>query len=420
MNKRHFIALDSWRGIAALMVSILHFPTNSSISDTGIVQNSFVFVDFFFVLSGFIITANYREKLLNGFGFLRFAILRFGRLWPLHFVVLLFIICVEILSLTMGAHRNSVFSGDNSPEALISALFLVQSLGISPLAGNAPAWSISAEFWMYLLFAAILTCLPGIRNALIGFFLICSFLFLLFISELPESAQIWSFFARCILGFLIGVIVFDIFKNEKVRELILGKQKMYLLTLLELIAVGASIIFVSCMESPQEMANSSQVNVAAPFLFAFLVYVFAFDLGIISRMLQYRMFVFVGTISYSIYLTHMAFQQWIMGIAGLYIQDMTGVTFLEVRIGEDGAYLKTWGITFWQGDLATIVMIAMVILLAYASYRLIEEPSRNLVRRMVRGNTFQPVKKIAPYGEIRGNLLTEPTRPQRVVAATGS
>lgn len=55
----HFIALDSWRGICALMLAVYHFPINGWMDTNGLISNSKMFVDFFFVLSGFVIAANY-------------------------------------------------------------------------------------------------------------------------------------------------------------------------------------------------------------------------------------------------------------------------------------------------------------------------------------------------------------------------
>ena len=63
-----FEALDSWRGICALMVALLHFEAFSHLKDLPFFNDAYLFVDFFFVLSGFVIAANYRQRLANGFG----------------------------------------------------------------------------------------------------------------------------------------------------------------------------------------------------------------------------------------------------------------------------------------------------------------------------------------------------------------
>ena len=58
-----FQVLDSWRGICALLVALFHFPTASAISQSAFIGSSYLFVDFFFVLSGFVIALNYGDRL---------------------------------------------------------------------------------------------------------------------------------------------------------------------------------------------------------------------------------------------------------------------------------------------------------------------------------------------------------------------
>jgi peptidoglycan/LPS O-acetylase OafA/YrhL len=79
---KRFAALDSWRGLAACLVALHHLSRSmdSHVNALGLIPNSYLFVDFFFVLSGFVIAANYEQRLAEGFSVWRFALLRFGRL----------------------------------------------------------------------------------------------------------------------------------------------------------------------------------------------------------------------------------------------------------------------------------------------------------------------------------------------------
>jgi hypothetical protein len=54
-NVTRFEALDGWRGICACLVVLFHFHGFSPIYSVELVRNSYLFVDFFFVLSGFVI-----------------------------------------------------------------------------------------------------------------------------------------------------------------------------------------------------------------------------------------------------------------------------------------------------------------------------------------------------------------------------
>ena len=60
-GEARFAALDSWRGIAALLVALLHFRFLGHFYSLDFVRNSWLFVDFFFVLSGFVITHAYAD-----------------------------------------------------------------------------------------------------------------------------------------------------------------------------------------------------------------------------------------------------------------------------------------------------------------------------------------------------------------------
>ena len=105
----HFRVLDSWRGIAALLVAIFHLNVFSPVYSLDFFRNAFLFVDFFFVLSGFVITHSYGDRMgtLDGVG--NFAVRRFNRLWPLHAIVLLAFVLVEVAKVfmaTRGASAN--------------------------------------------------------------------------------------------------------------------------------------------------------------------------------------------------------------------------------------------------------------------------------------------------------------------------
>jgi len=137
-----FQALDSWRGVAALMVVIYHAPLLWSFYDAGFVRHSWLFVDFFFVLSGFVIAHAYASKLRDMTDVGHFMLRRFGRVWPLHAAMLLALVLIQCLvlaiSLRMGAITESVppFAGPWSPASIPANLLLMQSLGFMPGPGT--------------------------------------------------------------------------------------------------------------------------------------------------------------------------------------------------------------------------------------------------------------------------------------------
>jgi peptidoglycan/LPS O-acetylase OafA/YrhL len=95
-KKNELIALTSIRGVAALWVTIFHFiiPINRDVACVScyvpMLEKSYLAVDLFFVLSGYILTLVYLDKasLINKSGFFKFMRARIARIYPLHFVTL--------------------------------------------------------------------------------------------------------------------------------------------------------------------------------------------------------------------------------------------------------------------------------------------------------------------------------------------
>src|SRR5579872_5807008 len=113
-----FKVLDAWRGLAASFVALFHLQAYSHLYELSFLRHSFLFVDFFFVLSGFVITANYRARLLSGFSFWHFMLLRLGRLYPLHIALLVAFVALELVRYkfagSLGGEPGDKFSGPNS------------------------------------------------------------------------------------------------------------------------------------------------------------------------------------------------------------------------------------------------------------------------------------------------------------------
>jgi peptidoglycan/LPS O-acetylase OafA/YrhL len=82
-----FGALDGWRGICACLVALYHFravlgvTVNSHLFSVATIQHAYLFVDFFFVLSGFVIASRYQERISGKITSVAdFLKLRLGRL----------------------------------------------------------------------------------------------------------------------------------------------------------------------------------------------------------------------------------------------------------------------------------------------------------------------------------------------------
>jgi peptidoglycan/LPS O-acetylase OafA/YrhL len=152
-TSHRYASLDAMRGLAAFAVVVYHLQRPHA-------PLAYVAVDFFFVLSGFVIARAYSEKLAAGMPLAAFMRARYARLYPL-FMLGTFYGLVQLL-----AHWKS--SGDTIGDllaSLISSLFMLPSPSfltrsatdlwpLYPL--NGPAWSLFWELLVNLVFALML------------------------------------------------------------------------------------------------------------------------------------------------------------------------------------------------------------------------------------------------------------------------
>ena len=112
--------LDGLRGLAALSVMIGHIRWPSAIAGLPPFHNISLWVDFFFVLSGFVIAHAYFEKISSGLSVATFMGRRLARLYPLHLITLLAALAYEIIKyqsfgkIEVNAN-NAPFASNNLP-----------------------------------------------------------------------------------------------------------------------------------------------------------------------------------------------------------------------------------------------------------------------------------------------------------------
>ncbi|MDR3494481.1 MAG: acyltransferase [Ancalomicrobiaceae bacterium] len=378
-----FVALDGWRGLCALAVALFHLRANSHLYDVGVIRNSYLFVDFFFVLSGFVVTSAYLGRLGTASGGVVFMIRRFGRLYPLHVAVLALFVIVETAKLAAASHgigmQSPPFVGETSVQALFTNLLMAHSLGLhDSTTWNFTSWSISVEFYCYALFAIAVLATARVRTRTrLAVFAVTA--------AVGAAATVaWSTtgmdttydfgFFRCVYGFFLGAIA------ERLFEVVLSARLAGLsrpaATLLELALVALVVVFVT-------KAEHRAVSFLAPIVFLPAVIVFAGQRGLLSGLLSSRPMRALGDWSYSIYMIH-AFL--VIDVVGRLVA--LARRLLPVDLGPAPApnadLLFDFGSPIW-GDILAIAYIALVIALAGLTSRYIEAPGRSLFNRLAGG-----------------------------------
>ena len=378
----HFRVLDSWRGIAALLVALFHLNVYSALYSLDFMRNAYLFVDFFFVLSGFVITHSYAHRLATPEDMGAFAVKRLGRLWPLHVVVLLAFVMVESAKAFLAARGTSFFmppfTGANSLNTIGLNLVFAQSLGIvNNLTWNAPSWSISAEFWVYLIFAgAVFTATTWLGR--IGFAT-----GILVAALLTGSATILVLFAqhgidasydlglfRCLYGFLVGYLTYRLWQTVSHIKVRTG--------LLEVVTLIAVFIFVSSV-------GRTVYSFLAPLVFAVFVFVFAFESGPVSDLMLNRGNQWLGRISYSIYMWQAFIIFNFVDRPVSVIEKITGriLTTADTSsaLGGEATKLIVLG-GHLVPILVTLLYAGLLVAVASVSYHLIEKPGQQLFARL--------------------------------------
>jgi peptidoglycan/LPS O-acetylase OafA/YrhL len=361
-----FETLDSWRGICALFVVVFHFISMmpNSLERSSFLRNSYLFVDFFFVLSGFVLCHSYRGKISSLSDLVRFAVRRFGRVWPLHAVVLaLFIVAVVWVNrlphpdgLNLTWNQSSYAIG-----AIFPSLLLLNAMNLLGNVWNGPAWSIGAEFYVYLLFGALML-VAGRRLVLPALMLSAAALALVYAWAPSFMNTTWDYgFVRCIAGFFSGIVAFHLYERTKQRDLFAATRR-------ELGAVVLVLLFV--VSAGQNADAVSPLSLAAPVVFGLAVIVFAGQQGFVSLALRAPPFVALGRYSFSIYMIHQPLL--IMLCYGLW---SAGYATKEFAV----ATAEPW---MGSPDLIMVDFVLAVILLAAASHRFIEVPARRAFNRL--------------------------------------
>jgi len=302
-------AFEGVRGLAALIVALYHLDAGTR--SFSLIRHGYIFVDLFFVLSGFVICASYSTRMESVEAFKSFVIRRFGRLFPLlafstFFYIVAFNAIVLLKNLAISHGFGAALSNPAALEYLVpngleivSTLTFTHSLGLfDRLILNTPTWSISAEFYAYLLFAAACLFLKG-KSRLVAFaaFILIAFTVIAWASisiygcldKGDCNTQTFDFgFPRCVLSFFLGALTYKLKKVVKPGP--------------ELFQLPALALLVAYF---WQVENIPALSFLPPCIFAVFVFSISSDRGPMTWLFNRKFSQVLGQRSYSIYLMHL-------------------------------------------------------------------------------------------------------------------
>jgi peptidoglycan/LPS O-acetylase OafA/YrhL len=331
-------SLTALRGLAALTVLTYHCaePIFGGVAHVPLpLSHSFLAVDLFFLLSGFVLMHVHEREFGDGVAWTNvksFLRARFARTYPVHLAML-------IVLLPLYGMRPE-YSGI----ALVHSLLLTQGPWLGEICWNVPAWSVSAEWHAYLLFPFLV--LPWRRTSkrvAVAILLMCVTTLCLaaFASNnWDHNTYTPVILLRCLSEFIAGMGLSHVYREGWLRKWMTGDQ-----------AVVASAIAVVGFSS------FAHADVAVIVALAFLLLACAHNQNRAARLLTTGLPMFLGRISYSLYM----------------VQTIAG----------DAAYVivKPWLTTHGAGgvvDAALMVVLSFAFAIPLSRY--IEYPMRDWLR----------------------------------------
>jgi peptidoglycan/LPS O-acetylase OafA/YrhL len=330
---------------AALWVAVYAFWENlAGAGQSGLVAKGYLGVELFFVLSGFILSHVYLAQAgEKRFSYSRFLWARVARVYPLHIATL---VAVGLLAGAALVAGMSVDANVLSWSSLPANLLMVHAWGLAPVAGwNHPSWSISAEWFAYLCFPAFAFVFWRLRDrpvvAVLGAAAFLATLYFVFEQwagfPLTEATIRWGAL-RIVPCFALGCALYLMYRKAPLKApaltsaaflvLMLGSAWLGLWDAITVLLAGGLILSLASL--PNERAG----------------------------WLASKPAIYLGEISYSVYMVCVPWKLLAVNLAA------------KVTDAPD----KQLHVFVWLAILALLPVVAA------ASYHLVEHPARKALR----------------------------------------
>ena len=164
------------------------------------------------------------------------------------------------------------------------------------------------------------------------------------------------------IGFFIGMLTYSLFQLAQ-------RWRISPLPGLDLVALAIAVAVFRFGPDMPPLTKS--------LAFAVVVLSFAFERGLVSRLLKHPYCLRLGTLSYSIYLTHSVY----VGLFSIAVYEAGDWFGLPVTTLIGGNAVITLGGT-WTVDAITLALVAVVIFSSHFTYKYIEDPARRFFNRL--------------------------------------
>jgi peptidoglycan/LPS O-acetylase OafA/YrhL len=360
-TKPHYPILDGLRGVAAITVVCFHiFETHSTSPLDQIINHGYLAVDFFFLLSGFVIGYAYddRWQKLSIGGFFKRRLIRLQPMVVMGMIIGAIFFYFQDCPMWPGIHAVPVW------KMLLVMLvgFTLIPLPISadirgwqemhPLDG--PGWSLFFEYIANILYALFVRKFP---NIVLGILVAISGIALIQYAVTSPGGDViggWSLdqvqlrigFTRMMYPFFAGLLLSRMVKLSSIKQAFMWCSLLLLVTLGMPRIGGAKHLWM----------NGLYDSLTIILIFPLIVYMGA--CGNIVNKTSARFCKFLGDISYPIYITH-------------YALIYTYTAWVN----------KHHGVTFSQAFPYALLTLISAIALAYACLKWYDEPVRAWLRR---------------------------------------
>ena len=333
--------IDGLRAVAVLAVVLNHLSSEW-------LPGGYVGVDVFFVISGYLITGIISREIAEGqFTFSGFYERRARRIFPALFAMLAVTLVASYLLLlpsdmvsTLKGALGTLFFASNIVfwREMADGYFAATDLGLNPLLHT---WSLAVEEQFYVLFPVLLlACHRYAKHLIVPVLLVCTAGSLALAAFLIQGKSVAVFFLspfrawELLIGSLLALNVVPPIKSRLVREFTAG--------------LGLTAILWACFSYSKGTVFPGLAALAPVLGTAAIIYAGSSCSSLTKKLLELRPIVFIGLISYSLYLWH-----WPLIVLTRYANGMDPIT----------------------DQLPTLFVAS--ILAAWLSYRYIEQPFRH-------------------------------------------